>query len=128
MSFTYDWSLTSLRKQNNLDLGLENVVIHTLWTVYGTDDKGNTGTCSAATAFDPLTINTSTFISYEDLTQDTVIGWIQNYISSCTGYQSFIDNEIQKNINNQLNVVTEAYSNNFPWITTSSSTVTNYPV
>jgi hypothetical protein len=74
-------------------------VVQTYWTKTGTDENGNTGVFSGATPLDPNPDQVD-FIPYDQLTNDIVVGWIQqelgvngvNTIEACI--QGQIDSQI----------------------------------
>jgi len=79
MGLTYNWTLTSLRKQNTDTLS--NVIVGTQWKLVGTDEDGYSGTFNGATPFEVQDLNNDGFVDYRDLTEDLVLGWIKNQLS-----------------------------------------------
>jgi hypothetical protein len=82
---------------------LENVVIQTYWTKTGIDEDGNEGIFNGATPLPRSSVDPNNFIPYEELTQEIVIGWIQQAVND----QTHINEQIQKQINNKKNPVVE---------------------
>ena len=111
MALTYTWELTSLKKTSAANLS--NVIVGTQWKLTGTDENGNDGTFSGATPFDLATVDPSNFVAYENLTANTVLGWIQAVVVG--GYKDHIDEQIQKQIDTKINPVEDVSGNTFPW-------------
>jgi len=77
---TYTWDIATLTiKTFN---GVENVVCGVNWAKIGTDDEGNTGAFSIATNFADKLLKTDSedFITYENLTEEKVIEWIESMV------------------------------------------------
>lgn len=116
MAITYEWKLTGLRKQNTDTL--TDVIIGTNWTVTATDEDGNTGTFTGATPFSPKDLNGDGFVDYKDLTEELVLGWIQNVVSGsnlATNYWDHINGRIMEQINSTKYNRTEVSTTQFPW-------------
>ncbi len=111
MALTYSWKLTSLKKTSNLTLS--NVIIQTYWQVTGTDEDGDDGTFSGATPFDISKVDPENFIAWNDLTEETVLGWIKEQVVD--GYKEHVDQQIQKQIDSKKSIVVEVSGNDFPW-------------
>lgn len=109
---TYNWKLNSLRKTSAANLS--NVVIGTTWTLTGTDADNYSGTFSGATPFKVAELDPSSFIDYNSLTEDIVLGWVQAVVVG--NYKDHIDEQINKQIRDKKNPVEEATGNNLPWI------------
>jgi len=91
--YTYVWEVTSLRKrdqQNSEGATLSGAVVQTYWKVTGTDGNGNTGEFSGATPFDASNVPAGSFVAFEDLTENTVLGWIQAVVNADQGYADHI--------------------------------------
>lgn len=116
MEITYEWKVTSM-KVTDTDL-LENVVIQTYWTKTGTDELGNEGVFSGATPIKVSSIDPDTFVPYENLTQEIVIGWVQEEVKG----QKHIDEQILKQINIKRNPVVEKP---LPWDPSSNNDIGN---
>lgn len=113
MSLTYTWKLVELKKTDTANLS--NVVIGTRWEYTGTDEDGNTGTFSGATPFSLSSVDPNNFVTWESLTEATVLGWIQAVVVD--GYKNHVEEQIFKQINAKKNPVTDVSGNSFPWIT-----------
>ena len=109
---TYNWKLINLRKTTAANLS--NVVIGTTWTLTGTDVDDYSGTFSGATQFKVAELDPSSFIDYNSLTEDIVLGWVQAVVVG--SYKDHIDEQINKQIRDKKNPVEEATGNNLPWI------------
>lgn len=111
MSMTYTWEITSLKTQNQTNAdgdALANAVIQTYWKKTGTDSDGNTGSFSGATPFTAANTPADTFVAFADLTEATVLGWVQAVVVG--GYEEHVNGQIQKQIDEQT--IAEA---DMPW-------------
>lgn len=113
MAITYTWELTSLKKQTVGELN--NIVVQTYWKKIGTDEDGNEGTFSGATPFDPDAVDPENFTTYENLTQEQVLGWIQSVVTG--SYEEHVNGKILEQINAKKAPVEEVTANSFPWTT-----------
>ena len=108
---TYTWEITSLKTQNQTNAdgdALANAVIQTYWKKTGTDSDGNTGSFSGATPFTAANTPADTFVAFADLTEATVLGWVQAVVVG--GYEEHVNGQIQKQIDEQT--IAEA---DMPW-------------
>lgn len=122
----YEWEITGLKKSNS-DV-LADVIIGTNWKVVGTDPVDDiSGTFNGATPFKISEINPDTFTNYSDLTQEQVLGWIQNTVSGSarTSYWSHIRERIVKEIESKRYTYLSVSTSELPWSPTSGSTA--YP-
>lgn len=102
MAITYTWAVTGMKVTQ---VGQEsNYVVQTYWTKTGTDENGNTGTFSGATPFAPNPDQTD-FVPFDQLTQATVLGWIQPLVTG--SYEEHVNNQIAEQIAAKANPVTE---------------------
>lgn len=108
MAITYTWAVTSLKIKNEGDL--EKCVVQTYWKKTGTDDNGVVGEFSGATPFTTVGSDPSTFVAFDDLTEETVLGWIQSVVVG--DYETHVNEQIQKQIDEQVNATTDA---DLPW-------------
>ena len=111
MAITYSWKLTSLKKKNSGSLN--GVVFQTYWQKTGTDENGNTGTFSGATPFDPAQVDPNNFVAFEQLTEATVLGWIQSVVVDA--YEQHVNDQIQRQIDEKANASSEVSAGSFPW-------------
>ena len=91
---------------------VQNAVVQTYWKCTGTDEDGNSGTFSGATPFDLNTIDPDSFTPYEDLTEAQVLGWIE---AAAASYMDHIDEQIAKQIQQQIAPMSEVSDTAFPW-------------
>ena len=111
MSLTYTWKLKSLKKTNTSQFN--NVVVQTYWEVTGTDADGDSGTFHGATPFPAQDVNGDGFIDYNDLTEETVLGWVKAIVTG--GYKQHVDEQIMKQIMESKNPVVEVQESELPW-------------
>jgi hypothetical protein len=106
----YTWKITSLKVK---DEGLhKNAVVQTYWQKIGTDEDGNEGTFTGATPFTSEDVPDGEFISFDELTEEIVIGWIQSIVVN--SYEEHVNSKINEQIQAKTNPVTEA---KLPWVT-----------
>lgn len=93
MEITYSWKITGLKTTEVA--GEANFVFQTYWEKTGTDELGNTGAFHGATPFkqDP---SQSSFVPFEQLTEEQVIGWIQAVVVG--EYEKHVNGQIAKQI------------------------------
>lgn len=92
---TYTWKITGVK---TVDTGsVTDAVIQTYWEKTGTDENGNKGVFSGATPFLQSSINPENFVPYAQLTEELVLGWIQNVVVG--DYEEHVNDHIQKQIN-----------------------------
>ena len=122
MALTYTWKINGLKKQDNPSLELNDIIIQTYWECTGTDEDGNSGTFNGATPFEPDQVDADNFTTYENLTENQVLGWIQNVVDSNSVYKDHIDEQIQKQINVIINSVVAVDAQALPWAEPSANT------
>jgi len=111
MALTYEWKLTGLKKGNTESA--QDVVIGTRWELTGTDEDGISGTFSGATPFKLENVEFHNFVPYQDLDQDTVIGWIQAEVVG--GYKDHVEQKILAQIEAVKSQVKDVQATDFPW-------------
>ena len=111
MALTYEWKLTGLKKGNTESA--QDVVIGTRWELTGTDEDGISGTFSGATPFKLENVEFHNFVPYENLDQDTVIGWIQAEVVD--GYKDHVEQNIARQIEAVKSQVKDVQATDFPW-------------
>lgn len=110
-NLTYTWKLTSLKKRN---IGnLNGVILQTYWKKIGTDANGNVGEFSGATPFDPAQVDPNNFISWDQLTEEVILGWIKEVVVG--SYEEHVNQQIQKQIDQKINAADEVADGKFPW-------------
>jgi len=124
MGYTFDWKLTQLRKQHTYTV--ENAVVGTQWKLTVTDEDGYSGEFSGATPFDLRKIETGSFVPYEHLTEEMVLGWVKDLVSGSTSYNYMphIMQQVKKEIDKKKWSRMEVSENDLPWSPTSGSGVT----
>lgn len=114
----YTWELTGLKRKNTDTI--QNIIVQTYWKKIGTDENGNVGEFSGATPFDLSTVNSNNFTSYEDLTEEMVLGWIQSVVVE--SYEEHVNGLILKQIDEQISPTVEV-RDEFPWGSRVESTI-----
>ena len=121
MAFTYEYKITGLKVRNETTANttFENSVVQTSWTLTGTDENGNQGTFHGATPFtaDP-TDSSGPYIPFDQLKEQDVIDWISNVVETSSGYKDHINAQIQKQIDEKINPITEP---SLPWAPASNT-------
>jgi len=103
---TYTWKIIEVK---TVDTGsVVDAVIQTSWEKIGTDESGNEGIFSGATPFLQSSNNPEDFVPYAQLTEEIVLGWIQNVVVGEN--EEHVNNHIQKQIDDK-NIKTP----NLPW-------------
>jgi len=122
MAITYTWKVTSLKTKTEGQNA--NAVVQTYWTKTGTDAEGNTGVFSGATPFTTTTMPAgSTFVPFEELNEETVLGWIQGIVTG--SYEEHVNGVIAKQIDEKVNVVSDV---KLPWAEESYTAPSAPPV
>lgn len=115
MALTYTWKITGLKKRDQVNaegVTLTGAVVQTYWEVKGTDENGDSGSFSGATPFTAENVPAGSFAAFETLTEETVLGWIQNVVNNDVSYKQHIDERIISQID-AANVTDAA----MPWST-----------
>jgi len=102
--YTWAWEVTSLKKKDQVNsegATLEGAVVQTFWKVTGTDSGGNVGEFSGATPFTAVNVPAGSFAAFDDLTEDTVLGWIQNIVNADQGYANHIGERVAAQIDEE---------------------------
>jgi len=107
---TYTWNVTALYTQTIE--GDENYVVIANYIVVGIDDTYSAELSNIARF---STASVSPFIPYEDLTEDIVIGWIQDDLG--VDGVSNLEACIQGQINSQINPPVTQQNTPLPWAT-----------
>lgn len=108
MAITYTWKVTSLKVKDEGDN--TSAVVQTYWTKTGTDENGNTGVFAGATPFTSVNVPAGQFVPFDQLTEETVLGWIQSVVVG--QYEEHVNGVIAKQIDQKVNVVKEV---DLPW-------------
>jgi hypothetical protein len=94
MTITYIWEVTELKTTNTANL--QDVVVQTYWTKTGTDENGVSAHFAGATPFTASSVTPGTFVPFDQLTQDIVLGWIQAVVVG--NYETHVNNQIAAGI------------------------------
>ena len=116
MTISYTWKVTGVKTKT--EDGNTSAVVQTYWTKTGKDENNNEGTFSGATPFSSLSMpEGSTFVPFEQLTEATVLGWIQGVVVG--GYEEHVNAQIAKQIQDKITPVTEP---GLPWAPPAEAT------
>jgi len=115
-NLTYSWRILSLSKKNVGDT--TDVVCEVLWALLGHESEESVidaqyGQFKTKTTLDIPETFDNNFISYENLTEQDVIGWIESKQKMSQVYD-VIDKDIEKKRSHFQTVVGSA---NMPWNT-----------
>lgn len=94
---TYNWTISALDCKPQED-GLTDVVVTAHWRVDATDGTYNAGVYGTQS----FTLNTEgNFTPFADLTQDQVVGWVQENmgVDAVTALQENLDKQIENLVN-----------------------------
>ena len=103
--YTWVWEVTSLKRKDQVNsecATLTGAVTQTFWKVTGTDGNGNSGEFSGATPFTAENVPAGSFVGFDDLTEETVLGWIQNVVNNDQGYADHITERVKYEIEKDL--------------------------
>jgi hypothetical protein len=117
----YDWKLVGLRKVNSN--GLDGIIIGTNWKLTGTDMDGYSGSFTGATPFKVENLNTASFTAYSELTESTIIDWVQTVVYDLPSYWEHINTQILKSVRDSKSPVDVLHENDLPWAPLSGSAV-----
>ena len=107
MATTYTWSVDAMYAVDQPD---PNYVVNVVWTLTGVDGT-TTASIGGNTIFESN--QSGTFIPYDQLTQSTVIGWVQAALGE-QGVANFKAN-VQGQINSILNPPISPMNTPLPW-------------
>ena len=123
MAISYSWKVTQMTKKTIGDN--ENVVLHVRWELKGTESStGTHGTFSGATPLDFDPSSTDEFVSFGELTEELVVGWLQNIVTG--SYWDHVVERITEQIEKIDDPVEEVQEVALPW-STGSGEVTPIP-
>lgn len=114
MALTYTWSVTGLKKRDQVNADgdtLAGAVVQTYWKVVGTDSNGDQGEFAGATPFTATQVPAGEFTSFESLEEEDVLGWIQDVVNNDPPYKEHIDERIL----NQIDLEQEEEVHEMPW-------------
>lgn len=112
MTMVHTWELTGMKLQSGD--GVTNAVVQTYWKCNGHSDQlpEFVGTFSGATPFDLNSIDPDNFTPYDELTEAQVLGWVE---AAAASYMDHINEQIEKQIAQQIAPETEVNEGDFPW-------------
>lgn len=116
-SLDYTWKITSLRKSTKENIN--DVIVNVQWELKGTDEDGDFGTFSGATPFELDAENTGSFVPFEELTEEIVIGWVKDVVVD--SYWAHVNEKIQQQIDDIKTPIVDVNSYDLPWASVSSS-------
>ena len=117
MAVSYSWKITQMTKKTIGDN--DNVVLHVRWELKGTESEtGTSGIFSGATPLDFDSSSTDEFVAYGDLTQDIVVGWLENIVTG--SYWEHVVERIQEQIDKIDDPEEEVQEEALPWATGSA--------
>ena len=76
---TYTWQVINLitrTETSNDGISLPEAVVNVHWRRLGVDGDGNTASINGYAPLNVSNINTADFIGFNDLTEETVISWL----------------------------------------------------
>ena len=123
MAYTYEWKVKSIKKAENAN-DLSNVIIGTQWIVTAITENGYSASFNGATPFTPADVDPNNFTPYEELTEETVLGWIKNVASGSTsmpGYWDHISERIQKDLDKEIQNHKTLETVDLPWYVSGST-------
>lgn len=112
--FTYTWEVTGLKVRDQVNSDgdtLTDAVVQTYWKLEGIDANGHTGIHSGATPFTAESVPAGEFVSFADLTEETVLGWIQDFVNNDMTYSAHIVEVMKRDIDREHNIRDAA----MPW-------------
>lgn len=109
-SIKYTWKVLSIKKKNTTNL--DGVIIQATWKKTGVDKNGNDGVFLGSTPFELSTVDPDNFVSYSDLTEEIILGWIQSIVVE--GYEEHVNKLIAEQIEEKASNAVEINSG-FPW-------------
>ena len=117
MTITYTWKVTNLKVKNE-DSNKDSVV-QVQWQKIGTDTNGNVEAFNGSTSFSSLNIpEGQSFVPFEKLTEDIILGWIQSTINS--EYDKHINTIISERIDIKSNAITDKP---LPWAQANTANI-----
>ena len=98
---TYSWTIVNLETidQVNVDgVTLSNAVVRIQWVKTGTADDGSKGSVVGFHKLTAASVGEADFVSFSDLTEATVVGWLEAGISTelMNSYNTAIQDKIDR--------------------------------
>lgn len=107
MATTYTWTVNQMYTVQQPD---PNYVVNVIWTLTGVDGQ-YTASIQGNSVFDSN--QSSTFIPYNQLTQDTIIGWVKSQLGN-QGIANFEAN-VQGQIDSMITPPVSPQNTPLPW-------------
>ena len=118
MAVSYSWAVTQMTKKPQVD-DVNDVVVHVRWNLTGTESTtGTQGSFPGATPFELDSDNTGSFVAFDDLTEEIVIGWLEDVVVD--DYWNHVTERIQHQIDEIDDPVEELNEEGLPWATGSA--------
>ena len=100
MAVTYNWVVEQMSCYPEVD-GKQDVVFSVAWRLFGTEVVGEV--TYTATVYGTVGINTAdleTFTPYDELTQEQVVGWVQDALGAeqVAEYETNVANQIANQV------------------------------
>lgn len=99
MAITYTWKVTGVKTRR--DGPHLDAVVQTYWEKIGTDENGNQGRFTGATPFSAANVPVESFVPFEQLTEEIVLGWIKAVVVG--SYEQHVNDRIAKEIDEKVN-------------------------
>lgn len=113
---TYTWEITSIKKMNDPSIEVNDIIVQTYWKCTGIDNEGHVGIFNGATPFEPDKVDVGNFTTYENLTEEQIIGWVKAEIErQGDSYWNHITSQIKKQINQSKQTINEVTTSELPW-------------
>jgi hypothetical protein len=126
MSITWTYKITQLTTVKHAEIS--NVISHVHWQLTGTDEAGFIASSSCTTPFQldryvatdsvlkkeqfvtEAEFNTANYTPYDQLTEETIIGWVQNHASSV------VIDQMKAALTLRLEKMHVPQAQNLPWV------------
>jgi len=99
MALTLSWEVTGVKTKNETNTDgdtLNDAIVQTYWKCIGVDESGREDFFSGATPFTAANVPAGSFVSFSNLTEEIVIGWIKAIVVG--DYLNHVQEQIRKNI------------------------------
>lgn len=125
---TYEWKLTGIVKSTPSTLPVSDIVVAVRWVVTGTDEDGNSAVFNGSTPFELSTVDPDNFTPYNELTEEQVLGWVENYVKVVNPYWDHVQQQIDKKIEESKQTIQDVAADDLPWSPTSGSNTAPEPI
>lgn len=106
MTVNYTWKVLTLEVKNESP-DHPNAVVIVKWKKTGTDEEGNEACFEGSTPFSAINVSQENYIPFNQLTEETVIGWVKSKVETriVTGDYTYCeDDTINQYIERQINL------------------------